>query len=389
MKKLTVGCAALLVCGAVCADLVDYVDPFVGTAGTGHTTPAACVPFGMVQAGPDTGFGDWEHCNGYIYGDKTICGFTQTHLNGTGCPDLGDLRLMLLPGRRGRSPRPTDCAVEFDKESERAEPGYYAVTLPDPAVQVEIAAAEHSAIYRFMPEEAGEIRLAIEPKALFSNPPEFPKRPNQTLAFDVVRDEKNGVIGLSGAYRTTCWVTRDVGYRVEFDRAGWCDGENTYAFDLKAGEPLVVKVGLSSRSADGARRNLAAEIPGWDFDAVKNAARQKWNEVLGKAVIEGAEEQKKNWYTSLYHLCIQPNNIADVGSKPFYSTLSCWDTFRAAGPLYTILYPEKAVEFVDSMLEQGKKTGYLPIWTLWGEDNQCMIGTHSVPMIVDAYLKGT
>ena len=378
--------------GTLCAsmafgDLAVYVDPFVGTAGTGHATPAACVPFGMVQAGPDTGFGDWEHCNGYLYGDKTICGFTQTHLNGTGCPDLGDVRIMPMRNNGELKVKNGELWIGFDKSSERAEPGYYAVTLKDPAVRVEIAAAEHSAIYRFMPKKVGGLRLVVEPKALFYNPPEFPKRPNLTLAFDVVRDEKKGVIGLSGAYRTTCWVPRDVGYCVEFDRAGRCDGENTYVFGLSCGEPLMVKVGLSSRSADMARQNLVAEIPDWDFDVVKDAARQKWNEVLGAAVIEGTEEQKKNWYTSIYHLCVQPNNIADVGTKPFYSTFSCWDTFRAAGPLYTILYPEKAAEFVDSMLEQGRRTGYLPIWTLWGCDNQCMIGTHSVPMIVDWFLK--
>ena len=120
---------------------------------------------------------------------------------------------------------------------------------------------------------------------------------------------------------------------------------------------------------------------------MKRAARARWNEVLGRATIEGTDDQKKNWYTSLYHLFIQPNNIADVGAKPFYSTLSTWDTFRAAHPLYTILATEKAAEFVDSMLEQGRRTGYLPIWTLWGKDNQCMIGTHSIPVIVDWFLK--
>ncbi|MBQ2630044.1 MAG: glycoside hydrolase family 92 protein [Kiritimatiellae bacterium] len=138
---------------------------------------------------------------------------------------------------------------------------------------------------------------------------------------------------------------------------------------------------------EAAERNLAAEIAGWDFDAVKNAARAKWNEVLSRATIEGTDDQKKNWYTSLYHLFVQPNNIADVGAKPFYSTLSTWDTFRAAHSLYTILAPGKAAEFVDSMLEQGRRTGYLPIWTLWGRDNQCMIGTHSIPVIVDLFLK--
>ena len=375
----------LVVVGALCAsaafgDLAEYVDPFVGTAGTGHTTPAACVPFGMVQAGPDTGFGDWEHCNGYIYGDKTICGFTQTHLNGTGCPDLGDLRLLPFRGERPE-------AIPFDHVDETASPGCYAVDLKAEDVKVEIAATEHAAIYGFTTARDGEMRLLVEDKALFFNPPEFPKRPVTRLFRNVVTDADGHAVGLRGAYRTWCWVERTVAYDIAFGRAGRDVGADAFAFDLKAGETLTVKVGLAAGNG-AAKRNLEAEIPGWDFDAVKNAARQKWNEVLGVAVIEGTEEQKKNWYTSLYHLCVQPNNIADVGAKPFYSTFSCWDTFRAAGPLYTILYPEKSAEFVDSMLEQGRRTGWLPIWTLWGKDNQCMIGTHSVPMIVDAWLKG-
>ena len=382
MKRIGLVVVGMLCASAAFGDLAEYVDPFVGTAGTGHTTPAACVPFGMVQAGADTGYSGWEHCSGYIYGEKTICGFTQTHLNGTGCPDLCDVRIVPLPGRRGRSPRPTDCVVEFDKTSERAEPGYYAVTLTDPDVRVEVSAAAHSAIYRMTAKRDGELKVLVEPKSMFGK--------SESITQEVAET------GMSGAYRSKGWARREVGYAVEFNRTGklsrraatvrgGCDG--VVAFDLKAGEALMVKVGLAA--GDGAaKRNLAVEIPDWDFDAVTAAARQKWNDALGVAVIEGTEEQKKNWYTSLYHLCVQPNNIADVGCKPFYSTFSCWDTFRAAGPLYTILCPDRAAEFVDSMLEQGLRTGWLPIWTLWGYDNQCMIGTHSVPMIVDAWLKG-
>ena len=183
MKRMLIGCAVSLVCGAVCADLADYVDPFVGTAGTGHTFPAACVPFGMIQAGADTGYSGWEHCSGYIYGEKTIFGFTQTHLNGTGCSDLCDVRVMPVPGRRGRSPRPTDCAVEFDKASERAEPGYYAVTLKDPSVRVEIAAAEHSAIYRLTAVKDGELELLVEPKSMFGKTTELEKKSGEVGVF--------------------------------------------------------------------------------------------------------------------------------------------------------------------------------------------------------------
>ena len=375
--------AAVAACGS---EPVDFVDPFVGTAGTGHTFPAACVPFGMVQAGPDTGYGDWAHCSGYIYGDKTICGFTQTHLNGTGCPDLGDMRL--LPFRGGK-PEP----IAFDHADEIATPGYYSVALKPAAVRVEIAAAAHAAIYRLTALADGELKLLVEPRSMFYNPPEFPGVKHMDLAAERERTDGGNVCGLSGAYRTECWVEREVGYAVRFDRPARDVGGNVYAFELKKGEPLLVKVGLAAvagrhalpKQAEG---NLKAEIADWNFDRVKSAAEEKWHEMLSVATIEGAADQKRNWYTSLYHLFIQPNNIADVGARPFYSTFSCWDAFRAAGPLYTILYPEKAAEFVDSMLEQGKRTGYLPIWTLWGVDNQCMIGTHSVPMIVDWFLKG-
>ena len=369
-------------------DPARWVDPFVGTSATGHTFPAACVPFGLVQAGPDTGNGSWHYCSGYRHEDKTVCGFTQTHLNGTGCSDLGDLRILPLADSTSST-----CSARFNidplkKFSEVAEPGYYAVTL-DGGIKVEIAAAEHSAIYRISTRE--KLRLLVD-CAYGIGGMDYEKR-------ITARDVKLlGKSGLSGRNRRRQWVERDYSYVVSFSRdcAAVSEMPKTegvaapqYVFDFDVGEsPLLIKVALSAESdVAAAAGNLAAEIPEWDFDAVKVAARKKWNVVLGRATIEGTDEQKKNWYTSLYHLFIQPNNIADVGAKPFYSTLSTWDTFRAAHPLYTILAPEKAAEFVDSMLEQGRRTGYLPIWTLWGKDNQCMIGTHSIPVIVDWFLK--
>ena len=370
-------------------DLARWVDPFVGTSGTGHTFPAACVPFGLVQSGPDTGNGSWDYCSGYRYDDKTICGFTQTHLNGTGCMDLGDVRI--LPTSHARSENKS-----VRKLSEAAKPGYYAAEL-EGGIKVEIAAAEHSAIYRISGK--GNIRLLVDCAYGVTN--RDPLR--EITKSDVVLMDKTG---LSGCNHRRKWVERDYGFAVAFAREcdmveelpraeGQVAPQYLFDFDMCGGEsPLLVKIALSAGGGfvetalqDAAKRNLEAEIPGWDFEAVKNAARAKWNEVLGRATIEGTDDQKRNWYTSLYHLFIQPNNIADVGGKPFYSTFSCWDTFRAAHPLYTILAPDKASEFVDSMLEQGRRTGHLPIWTLWGKDNQCMIGTHSVPVIVDWFLK--
>ena len=367
-------------------DYSRWVDPFVGTSATGHTFPAACVPFGLVQPGPDTGNGSWDYCSGYRYEDKTICGFTQTHLNGTGCPDLGDVRI--LPFNTFAFSAPLREINPVKKLSEIAEPGYYAVTLDD-GIKVEIAAAEHSAIYRISARE--KLRLLVDCAYGIGG-----KNYAKTITASNVK--LDGKAGLSGRNHRRQWVERDYSFVVKFSRECAAVEEMPksegiaapqYVFDFDVGEsPLLIKVALSAEGGvEEAERNLAAEIHAWDFDAVKVAARAKWNEVLGRATIEGTDEQKKNWYTSLYHLFIQPNNIADAGKQPFYSTFSCWDTFRAAHPLYTILCPEKVPGFVDSMLEQGRRTGYLPIWTLWGHDNQCMIGTHSIPVIVDWFLK--
>ena len=407
----TILAAAMAVQGAECvADSEDYsrwVNPFVGTSATGHTFPAACVPFGLVQAGPDTVGADglwWHYCSGYRYEDSRIVGFSQTHLNGTGGIDLGDISILPLENcenvklcKYGNMEVPNGTA--FDKSSEVAEPGYYAVTL-DCGIKVEIAAAEHSAIYRFTYEKGGSAHLLVDTLYGLS-------LRQQDTAKSVVADVHiDGKSGMSGTIRRPGWVSREIAFTVRFDRPAVAhraipsrrEGETApryvFDFDMKDGEMLSVKIALSAGGGfietalpKMAKRNLDAEIPGWNFDAVKGAARAKWNEVLSKATIEGTDDQKKNWYTSLYHLFIQPNNIADDSEKPFYSTLSTWDTFRAAHPLYTILAPDKAEEFVDSMLEQGRRTGYLPIWTLWGKDNQCMIGTHSVPVIVDWFLK--
>ena len=350
---------------------VDFVNPFVGTDATGHTFPAASYPFGLVQAGPDTGCSGWDYCSGYRYSDSRIVAFSQTHLNGTGCGDLGDLKVMPF---RGENPAPST----FSHEEESASPGYYSVRLREAAARVEIAVSAHAAIYRITGE--GRLGLAVDPSYGIGGTAE----PRGVA----VADDRTG---LSGMVHRKGWVERTFAFTVVFDRpATEVRGNSTcFTFELSADRPLLVKLALSAEGGVGAaRRNLAAEIPGWDFDAVHAAAVAKWNDYLGRVKADGSVDQKQNLYTSLYHLFLQPNNIADVGERPFYSTFSCWDTFRAAAPLYTVLVPELVPGMVGSLLEQGRRTGFLPIWTLWGQDNQCMIATHSVPMIVDAYLKG-
>ena len=366
-----------------------YVNPFIGCADNGHCTPAACLPFGLVQAGADTGNKTWRYCGGYNADDTSILGFSQTHISGTGVPDLGDIRLQPFVGTGGTN----DFRSAFRKETETAQPGYYAVTLDDFGVQAEVTVTHHAAIYRFTYTKGGPAQLLVDCQYGIGG-----DAFKQILASDVRLD---GRTGIAGTVRRRCWVDRTYAFAVQFDRPFTsvtklpprhpAEQAPRYvlAFDIPAGGTLAVKVGLSAEGGvEDAWKNLAAEIPAWDFASVRAAATATWNKLLSRATVEGNDAQKTSFYTALYHLYIQPNNLADVGKPPFHSTFSCWDTFRAAHPLYTILAPDQVDGFVNSMLEQGRRTGFLPVWTLWGKDNQCMIGTHSVPVIVDAYLKG-
>ena len=366
------------------------VDPFIGTEGSGHVTPAATVPFGMVQAGPDTGVGKWNYCSGYQYSDNAILGFSQTHLSGTGCPDLGDVSIMPFAGEFDGTQ-----ASRFRKADEKAGPGWYEVTLARSGIKVEITASERTACYVFTYTNAAARVYVNLPFAIH-----YPQNPEWARCkwFESeshFEDERT----LVGSYDREVWNRRKVGFAIRFDHPfkatreipaveGNAPSRYLLDFDLKSGEPLKMKVALSATGSAAALRNLEAESAGWDFATVRAEAMAKWNSVISRFVVEGEPERVKAFYTALYRLCVQPNDIADAGERPFYSTFSTWDTYRAAHPLYTIFLPERVQGMVDSLLRQGRITGYLPIWSLWGCENQCMIGTHSVPIIVDAYLKG-
>ena len=362
------------------ADPLAYVDPFIGTAGNGHTTPAAAYPFGMVQAGPDTGRDGWAYCSGYQHGDTRILRFSQTHLSGTGCSDDGDLGLLPFVG----GTVPLTNGVACVKATEKASPGFYAVSL-EGGVDVEVVATERTALYRIRSAN-GPARLLLDPTWAFGRVVGSKVRPREGRR-------------IVGHLAREGWVRREYFFAVELSHEPVAEErietpgyglppKSVYDFALKPGEPLLVKVSLSISSLAGATRNLAAELPDWDFDAVRARTEAKWRALLGRVEAEGPRERLVALYTSLYHLCFQPNVITDVGEKPLYSTFSTWDTFRAAHPLYTILCPEYVMPFVDSMMWHADRNGHLPIWTLWKEDNQCMIGTHGVPVAIDAYLKG-
>lgn len=373
------------------SDLTKYVNPFIGASEYGHCFPGACVPFGLIQAGPETGNGNWAYCSGYQSTDKSISGFSQTRLNGTGCPDLGDLLMFPFAG----DPIRRDYKSAFSKTQEQASPGYYSVVLSDFNVKAEMTATEHAAIHRYTFQGKETPQLLIDFQSALVG--------SEKQLYDHVLDAKVNLENsttISGSTRTKVWLDRTYYYVIEFSKPytskillpKFNEKEKAprfvFCFDLKPEEKLLVKVALSSTGIDGAKKNLQTEIKNWDFENIRTAAKSKWNQLLSRVQIEGTTEQKDIFYTSMYHLFIQPNNIADVDQPPFYSTLSLWDTYRAAHPLYTILAPERVDGFVNSMLHQFDQQGFLPIWALWGKETYCMVGNHSVPVVVDAYLKG-
>lgn len=385
-------------------DFTKYVNPFIGNADNGHTFPGACAPFGLIQVSPESGNGSWRYCSGFNYEDDSIVGFSQTHLNGTGVPDLGDILVFpfndQFSGLKYGSP--------YDRNAQIATPGYYSVKLTDSDIDVELTATERTAFHRytFNRDEGAYLLLDLQSGLVFR-----PSNINyRMLEAEVEFPDNKTIVGYN---RARGWVTRYFYYAIEFDRPYTVkekltpkEGEKAsrliLEFDRKEGKEVQMKVGMSTVSVEGAKAALAAENKGWDMESIRKGTSKKWNDLLSVAKVEGTEEQKINFYTSLYHLYIQPNNITDVDGKyrgandsiftsptgSYYSTLSLWDTYRAAHPLYTILAPQKATEFVQTMLAHHKAQGYLPIWTLWGKENYCMIGNHSIPVIVDAYLKG-
>lgn len=386
---------------------VAHVDPFIGTAGTGHTYPGPTRPFGMVQPGPDTGYGDWQHCSGYRWEDRKILGFSQTHLSGTGCSDLGDF--LLLPFT-GELPHGEPGGFK-NPETEMAWPGYYSVDLTNFGVRAEITAAKRTAFHRWtFPEgRPAKVMLDLQYGAV--------ERSRDVINTHVVssslnfgKDRKH----VSGGNVLSAWLSREAHFALVFGRR-WRSyrvlpkrdprekaKRVVFTFDPPPGGVLEARIAVSTVDAKGARSNLAAEAD-MSFEECRAAAASEWNSMLSRADIDGADEESRRIFkTGLYHLFTQPNDLADSDGRyrgadgrvaksadgRYYSGFSLWDTFRAAHPLYTILAPERVDGFVNSMLAQYRAVGYLPVIPYFGCETFCMIGNHSVPVIVDAYLKG-
>ena len=387
-------------------DYTRYVNPFIGAADNGHTFPGACRPFGMIQTSPVTGAVGWRYCSEYTYQDSLIWGFTQTHLNGTGCMDLGDVLVMPLTGVRRRA---WDAyRSRFPKEHEAASPGYYAAELSDAQVRAELTASAHTALHRYTYHKADSASLLID---LQHGPAWSEQQYHSQVRSCEIRWEDAQT--LTGHVNNSVWVNQDYFFVMKFNRPvtdslylPMSETEKgkrvVVSFDLKAEEELLMKVALSTTSVEGAKRNMEAEIPAWDFEGTREAARNEWNAYLSRIEVEGTEDEKENFYTAFYHALIQPNQLSDVDGRYrnvadsvveaeggiFYSTFSLWDTYRAAHPFYTLVTPERVDGFVNSLIAQGETQGFLPIWGLWGKENYCMIGNHGVSVVAEAYRKG-
>lgn len=416
MKKLLLSvCAFSLTLATLQAgEITKYVNPFIGTGTidgglSGNNYPGATSPFGMIQLSPDTSEApNWGDASGYDYNRSTIFGFSHTRLSGTGASDLIDVTLM--PTSSGRT------SSTFTHDEEKASPGYYQVMLKDENINVELTTTQRNGIHRYQYPAGKDAEVILDMDHSADKGSWGRRIINAQIR--ILNDH-----AVEGYRIITGWAKlRKIYFYMEFSspiltstlRDGGRVHENTavvngtnlhgcFRFGKLNGKPLTCKVALSSVSMENARQNMEQEAPHWDFDRYMAAADADWEKQLGKIEIKGTEVQKEIFYTALYHTMIQPNIMSDVNgeymaadytarkvgdNETHYTTFSLWDTFCASHPLYTLLEPERVTDFVKSMIRQYEYYGYLPIWQLWGQDNYCMIGNHSIPVITDAILKG-
>ena len=387
-------------------DFVRHVNTFIGTVAEGNAFPGTTMPFGMVQASPDTGVAG-QRCAGFDLRDGSIRCFSQTHANGTGRPALGDGALMPFVGETDG----IDFSSPYDKSTVTASPDLFACRLTRYGIGVEVTASKRVGWYRLTYPQDASAKILVDTAATISQPCNLKKGPPVKVCRTSFSDDRREI----RVYRRlSIWEESTLCFAYRFSKP-WTKiaehavdrflGEGArYALDFgMLDSPLEVQVAVSSVSAEGAAANLAAETFGRTFDSVRAANRAARNELLGRLTIDtDSDEQKVNWYTALYHLCIQPNLYSDVDGRytaddgsvkqapngTMYTMFSLWDTFRAAHPLYTLLVPDRVQAFLDSIWRQGKDHGHLPMWVMWGRETHTMIGMPSIPVLVDAWTKG-
>lgn len=423
-------------------NLTSSVDPFIGTREMGHTFPGATVPFGMVQLSPETDTipysvdgryngNVYRYCAGYQYADPTIVGFAHTHLSGTGHSDLGDFLIMPTTGKLQLNPGTAEhpesgYRSRFSHDHETASPGYYQVLLQDYGINAELTTSTHVGMHRysFPKTDTGHVILDLNYN-LYNY--------DGKVIWASVRVENDTLV--TGYRITRGWArSRCLYFAMTFSKAiknygmksdekllykgFWRKFDETrnfpqmearnmvtyFDFDVSDGQPVEIKFALSAVSTQGALNNLKAEIPGWDFDRVKEQARVSWEKELAKIQVEASPDKLKAFYTSLYHAFINPITYSDADGQyrgldgniyradgfTNYTVFSLWDTYRALHPLFTIVQPERANDMVVSMLKHYEQSVHklLPVWSHFANENWCMIGYHAVPVIVDAYEKG-
>lgn len=426
MRKLLLA-AALLAATNVAAQrggLTRYVDPFIGTGGHGHTHPAATVPHGMIQPGPDTRHHGWDACSGYHYTDTTMNGFAQTRLSGTGCGDLSDFLLQPVSGQpdlrrhAGEKSGAYRCpyAQHFRHEDERAEPGYYSVRYDEAGIRTEVTATRRAALYRFSYERTDSAALIVDL--------DYNNQNQYMLAFSYAQEDS---CTLRLYHRSLGWAYNQPLYaHVRFSRPFTLQAVRdtvvekgrTYpcckllltfrGLPPQGGGEVMAKLALSAVDARGARQNLEAELPGWDFEATRTAARQAWDACLGRVEVTdpgaaATDTTLRIFYTALYHAALAPYLFSDVDGRYLgmdllphqlpqgeerYTVFSLWDTHRALHPLVSILAPSQNEAYLRTLISQGDELGIVPKWELAGNETGCMIGYHFASLLADMVTKG-
>ncbi|WP_202701871.1 GH92 family glycosyl hydrolase [Flavobacterium sp. UGB4466] len=424
-------------------DLIQYVDPMIGTAKMGHTYPGATVPFGSVQLSPETDTiaystngkynGEvYKYCAGYQYEDKTIVGFSHTHFSGTGHSDLGDFLIMPTTGKLQLNPGVASKPLSgyrsaFSHTTEKAEPAYYSVLLEDHKIKAELTATTRVGMHQYTFPKSEDAHIILD---LTSGIYNYDKKNVWTF----VRVENDTLI--TGYRQTNGWArTRTVYFAMSFSkpiknygqapveksvyRGFWgrfdqtknfpeMAGQNLklfFDFDTEEGEKIKIKMALSPVSSAGAVENMKKEVPGWDFEKVKKQSQEVWNNELNKIQVETLQkEDLVNFYTAMYHAFLGPTEYIDLDGNykgldmnvhkaenfKNYTSYSLWDTYRALHPLFNIVQPSRNSDMISSMLAHSDQSVHkmLPIWSHYANENWCMIGYHSVSVIADAIVKG-
>lgn len=425
-------------------NLIQYVNPLIGTQNMGHTFPGVCTPFGMVQLSPDTkqeplhidgeyNRETYRYCSGYQYDDSTIYGFSHTHFSGTGHSDLGDFLLMPTIGKLQLDPGPENDTAngfvsKFDHKNEQAEPGYYRVELDDYKILAELTATERVGIHRYTFPKTDSAHIILDLMAGIYNY-------EDKNVWTFVRVENDSLI--TGYRQTNGWArTRKVYFAMEFSKPFKSYGHKKYEhvayngfyrrfdeennfpemagkqlraffnFEMEENEQLLVKFALSPTGIDGAMLNLKEEAGDKDFDKIKTETQAKWEETLSRIMIKtGDRSTLESFYTALYHTQMAPMVYEDVDGKYLgldqnihessgfvnYSIFSLWDTYRAQHPLLNLFFPTRNNDMIHSMLAHQAQSVHnmLPIWSHYANENWCMIGYHAVSVIADAVAKGT